>query len=63
MQREALESTAYIAESAQQAYLETDPSQRELPEAYRMRYMGFACSEIEQALADYEQLRATFGEI
>lgn len=42
--------------------METDPSHRELPESYRLRYMGFACSEIEEALIKYEQLSKLLGD-
>ena len=45
----------------EQAFLETDPADRQLPESYTLRYRAFAIKDIDSALSRYEELRGSLG--
>lgn len=41
--------------------METDPSARGQPESYTARYKGFACAQIEMAIAEYDKMSNDLG--
>jgi len=45
-----------------QAYLESDPSSRDLLETYTLRYRTFACQQVESAISMHDQLADRIGE-
>jgi len=55
----ALEGVRSIKESAELAFLETEPCSRLLPKEYEKRYQQFARAELETALRKYEQVQHT----
>lgn len=63
MQADAVESTKYIADSAQQAYLEAEPGSRGLIESYYQRYLGFSHAQVSRALEDYDSLSRRLGAV
>ncbi|EIE20982.1 hypothetical protein COCSUDRAFT_54081 [Coccomyxa subellipsoidea C-169] len=60
--KEALETCNFINASADQAYLETDPSARVTKDEYVMQYQKFARDDLERALQKYDALHSTMGE-
>jgi hypothetical protein len=46
-----------------QAYLETDPSSRDLPESYTLRYRSFAMQQVENAINMHDRLSEQIGKL
>ncbi|KAK9811485.1 hypothetical protein WJX72_004707 [[Myrmecia] bisecta] len=58
---DAVEGVSYVHQSANQAYLEADPSDREQKVNYLVRYQKFALQDLDSALKLYDNMQSMPG--